>query len=516
MKVATAAQMRQIDYDAIHVYGLPGIVLMENAGAEVAREVVKVIGDIADKKVYFFTGKGNNGGDGYVAARHLYNQGAKVKVFLLGTKEEVTGDARVNLDVLDRMNIDIVELTSERDWDKARIAISFADCIVDALLGTGFRGELSKPFAQAIEMINAAGKPVIAIDLPSGVNADTGQVPDIAVKATATVTLGLPKLGLLLYPGADCVGKLSVSDIGIPGELLTDSKIQQNLVTLQLVRELLPRRPAVAHKGDCGRVAIVAGSQGFTGAAVLAAQGALHAGAGLVTLGIPASLQDIMAAKLTEVMTRGLPESVGSAIGMKTVPYIEQLVAENDVLAIGPGLGRAEDTQAAIREVIKNCEKPLVIDADGLNALADNIEVLVNSRSLAIMTPHPGEMARLTKMSPAQINQDRVNVARQFAMQWGSIIVLKGARTVIAFPDGEIFINTTGNAGMASGGNGDVLTGIIAAFIGQGLSSHAAAIVGTYVHGLAADIAASTGQIGLTAGEVVNAIRAAIFAIQQE
>lgn len=514
MKIAMAAQMRQIDQDAAQVYGVPTIVLMENAGAEVARAVTAVIGEVIDKKVYIFAGKGNNGGDGYVAARHLYNQGAKVRVFLLGTKTAVNGDARINLDILSRLDVDILEITSERDWDKVKIAVNFADCIIDALLGTGFRGELADSFVQAIELINTAAKPVIAIDLPSGVNADTGQIPGVAVKATATLTLGLPKPGLVLYPGAEYVGKLSVADIGIPSDLLTPAHIQQNLITTDLVRQLLPQRTAVTHKGDCGRVAIVAGSQGLTGAAALTALGALHAGAGLVTLGIAASLHDIMEVKLTEVMTRPLPETVGSAIGIKAVPYIEQMASESDILALGPGLGRAEETQAAVREVVKTAEKPLVLDADALNALVDNIEVLLASKSLAILTPHPGEMARLTKLSAAQINQDRINVARQFAMQWGSIIVLKGARTIVAFPDGEIYINPTGNAGMASGGNGDVLTGIIAAFIGQGLSSHAAAIAGTYVHGMAADIVAHSGQVGMTAGDTLNAVRPAIFGVQ--
>lgn len=514
MKATTAAEMREIDQTATQLYGIPGIVLMENAGGEIARKIQSILGEVPGKKVCIFAGKGNNGGDGYVVARHLFNQGAKVKVFLLGSSKNITGDAKINLDIITNMEINILEITSERDWDQVKIAVAFADCLLDGILGTGFRGAIDGEVARAIEIMNNSGRAIVAVDIPSGVDANTGQVRGGAVKACHTVTLGLPKPGLLLYPGAAYAGVITVANIGLPSSLLLDNEIKQNMITAAEVRNLLPPRQADAHKGSCGKVLIVAGSQGLTGAAALSSQAALRAGAGLVTLGIGESLHDIMEAKLTEVMTKPLPEIIKGAIGRKAVPYIEEFAGECNVLAIGPGIGRQEETMTAVRELVKSVSCPLVIDADGLQSLVGFTEILPDLSGVAVLTPHPGEMARLIGLSPERINQDRIGIARQAAGQWGSIVVLKGARTVIAFPDGEVYINTTGNAGMATGGTGDVLTGVIAAFIAQGLSSHAAAVAGVYIHGLAGDIAAHNGGIGLTASDVIQALPAAILGIQ--
>lgn len=514
MKAATAAEMRKIDQIAIKTFGIPGAVLMENAGAEVARQVVSVLGTAELKKICIFAGKGNNGGDGFVVARHLYNQGAKIKVFLLAAKSDVTGDAKVNLDIITRMGIDIFEISSERDWEKAKIASTFADCLVDALLGTGFTGNLTEEMAKAIEIINTSGKLIIAVDIPSGVDADRGQVRSTAINAEYTITFALPKPGLLIYPGADCVGKLTVADIGIPFKLLVDNSIKQNIITTGSIKAILGKRQSDCHKGLAGKVGVIAGSQGLTGAAALTSMASLRAGAGLVTLGIAESLHDIMEVKLTEVMTKPLPEIVGGAIGKKALPYIEEMASQNNVLAIGPGLGRQEETLAVIREAIINAECPLVIDADALNALAGHTDLLNKAKALPVVTPHPGEMARLTGLTVKDVNEDCIEIARQSAGLWEAIVVLKGARTIVAYPDGEIYINTNGNPGMATGGTGDVLTGVIAGLIAQGISTHAAAIAGVHIHGLAGDIAATSGTIGLTAGDVMNALPAAIHGIQ--
>lgn len=516
MKIATAAEMRGIDKAAIEYFGIPGLVLMENAGAALARQVASILTDAANKKVCVFAGKGNNGGDGFVAARHLASLGAKVKVFLVFDEDDMAGDAQVNLNIIKKMGIDVLPLAGDRDWDMARVAATFADCIIDAMLGTGFSGAIQGNMARAVELVNSAGKPVVAADIPSGVHADTGQVGTVAVRADYTVTFGLPKPGLLLYPGAEYTGRLVVADITIPAALLAADTIRQNAITARKAKQLLPRRHPAAHKGTNGHVAIVAGSEAYTGAAALAATGALRAGAGLVTLGVAASLLSLMQMKLTEIMTRPLPEIVGGAIGMKAVPYIEELTARCDVLAIGPGLGRAEETMAAVREVVRNCDKPLVIDADGLNALVGHTDILRDTAALAVLTPHPGEMGRLFGLTPAQVNQDRIGVARQAAHSWGAIVVLKGAPTVVAFPDGEVYVNTSGNAGMATGGTGDVLTGVIAALIAQGLSSHDAAVAGVYLHGLAGDIAARAGQVGMAAGDVARALPAAYAGLLEE
>ncbi|SMD13159.1 NAD(P)H-hydrate dehydratase [Sporomusa malonica] len=514
MRAATANEMREIDRSAIHDYGIPGAVLMENAGVAVVRQLEIIIEPISERKFCILAGKGNNGGDGYVIARHLVNQGGKVKVFLLGEKAAVSGDARINLDIIDRMGIDIIEITTERDWDKIKVAATFADCLVDALLGTGFRGEIDGEMALLIDIINDAGKLVVAVDIPSGVDADTGRVCGKAVQASHTVTFGLPKPGLFLYPGAEYAGELTVADIGIPAAIIVEQNIKQNIVMAGTIRPILPRRSPAAHKGMSGRVAVVGGSRGLSGAAAMTAEGALRVGAGLITLAAPGSLQDVLAIKLTEVMTRPLAETAAGTISQEAVVEIAALAADSDVLAIGPGLGRHEDTTAAVRAVIETLECPLVIDADALYALVGHTDMLADCAALPVLTPHPGEMARLTGLSTQAVNADRVRVARQAAGEWGSIVVLKGARTVVAFPDGEVYINTTGNAGMATGGTGDALTGIIAGLIAQGLSSHDAAVAGVYIHGLAGDVAAASGMVGMSATDLIKALPAALYGIK--
>jgi len=516
MKAAKASEMREIDSQAINDYGIVGMALMESAGAEVARKVEQVLGDLRNKKVCIFAGKGNNGGDGFVIARRLENKGLKVKVFLLGVKESVAGDARLELDVLLKTDCDIIELTGGRDWDKAKIAAAWADCLVDALLGTGFHGQIEGQMAEVIKIINTADKPTVAVDIPSGIDSDTGQVRGMAVRASHTVTFALPKPGLLFQPGASYAGEMVVADIGIPGKLLCGDVIRQNMVTADYVRRILPRRQPGAHKGSCGRVLVIAGSQGLTGAAALTSSAAVRAGAGLVTLGVAASLNPIMETKVTEVMTKVLPETAWGTLGLDAAPYILKLAAECDVLAIGPGLGREEETAEAVRETVKNACCPLVLDADGINALAGHTAILQQSKALVILTPHPGELSRLTGLTVEAINSDRLTAAREAAESWGSIVVLKGPGTVVAFPDGEVYINTSGNAGMATGGTGDVLTGIIAAFIAQGLSSHEAAVAGVYIHGIAGDVAARRGQIGMSAGDLLQAIPAAIHTVLSE
>lgn len=516
MKVATATEMHQIDAAAAGEYEIPGAVLMENAGAVVAAAVKTLLTAGSGNRICVFCGKGNNGGDGFVAARYLLNHGFRVQICLLAEAASLSGDARRFFSVLQKMNADILAIVDTRDWDKAAVAISFADCLVDALLGTGLRGTPSDHMLTAIDLLNASGKPVIAVDIPSGVEADTGCVAKTAVKAMQTVTFGLPKPGLYLHPGAAHAGKLTVADIGIPADLLVDRAIKQNAAGAADILAMLPVRASDAHKGSCGRVGVIAGSPGMTGAAVLAATGALRSGAGLVTLGVAASLQPIVAVKLTEVMSCSWPESADGALGHQSVPYMEELAAKSDAILIGPGLGRSEETQTAVRQFIQAACRPLIIDADALVALAADINILRQTEALAVLTPHPGEMAMLTGLTVEEIGQDRLYVARQAAIDWASIVVLKGAGTVVAFPDGEVYLNSTGNPGMATGGSGDVLAGIIAGFIAQGMSSHDAAVAGVYVHGLAGDLAASGGMIGMTAGDLAAAVPAALHSLRHK
>ncbi len=516
MKVVTTAQIRSIEQRAIEEYGIPSIALMENAGNETARQIERIMGTLQHKKVSIFAGKGNNGGDGYVVARHLYNQGAKVKVFLVGRKEDVTGDALINLQIIMYMGIDVIEVANEGDWDKVKFAMNFTDCLVDALVGTGFAGQLSGHMAQVVESMNKTSKVVIAIDVPSGIDADSGQISGVAVQADHTITFSLPKQGLLLYPGASYAGDVTVADIGIPKTLLTDENIQQNIITSAMVRDVFPKRSPNVHKGSCGKALIIAGSKGMTGAAALSAEAAVRSGAGLVLLGIAESLHDIMESKVTEVMTRPLAEVAVGIMGQGAVSAVKEMAMLNDVVAIGPGLGRHVDTSVAVRQIINSVEKPLVIDADALYALVDHVQLLTETKAVPILTPHSGEMAKLIGLTVDEVNQDRIYIARQAAMEWGSIIILKGARTLVAFPDGEVYININGNAGMATGGTGDVLTGVIAALIAQGLSSHEAALVGVYIHGLAGDIVARSGMIGMNASDLIRALPATIFGIQEK
>ena len=514
MKVVTTAEIKKIEHRAIEEYGIPSVVLMENAGSEATRQIESIMGNLYNKKIAVFAGKGNNGGDGYVVARHLYNQGVKVKVFLIGSKTDVTGDALINLEIITHMGIDVIEIINDGDWDKVKIAMTFTDCLVDALLGTGFTGQLSGHMAQVVESINKTNKPVIAIDIPSGVDANTGQISGIADKANHTITFSLPKLGLLLYPGASYAGDVSVADIGIPRTLLTDGDIKQNIITSTDVGKMFAKRSPDVHKGNCGKVLIIAGSKGLTGAATLTAKATVRSGAGLVTLGIAESLHDIMETKLTEVMTKPLSEAAVGVMGEDAVIDIQEMSIQSDIVAIGPGLGRHAETMTAVRQIIKSVEKPLVIDADALYALVDHTDILVEAKAVPVLTPHSGEMARLVGLTADEVNQDRVYITRAAAIEWGSIIILKGARTLVAFPDGGVYININGNAGMATGGTGDVLTGVIAGLIGQGLSSHEAALVGVYLHGLAGDIVARGGMIGMTASDLIRALPAAIFGIQ--
>ena len=508
MKIASAQEMRDIDKSTIEWFGLPGVALMENAGRAVAEKAISLLGEPRGKIVFIVCGGGNNGGDGYVAARWLHNCGARVKLFLAVDRAMIQGDALIHLETALRMGVECFDITEPRSMEKARIAAAFADLVIDALLGTGFHGELSEPYRDSIELINSAGRIVLSVDIPSGVEADTGMVREKAVRAFCTVTFGLPKLGLWLYPGADFAGRIEVAPIGIPAELLTAATIRQTLLTQEYAASLLPRRLPDSHKGSFGHVLVIGGSRGMSGAVFLAAQGALRTGAGLVTVAVPAGIGQVMEIKTTEAMTLELPETLAGGLGNEAVKLAHDFSARTSVVLAGPGLGRQEETMDAVRELVTMMDRPLVLDADALFSLSGHLELLSASEALAVLTPHPGEMARLTGLSVRQIQSDRIGVARRFAMEWKSIVVLKGPHTVVAFPDGEIYVNPTGNSGMASGGMGDVLAGMIAALIAQGISSHDAAVLGVYLHGLAGDRVAANQPAGMTAMDLAEQIPA--------
>ena len=509
MKVVTTQQMREIDRVTIEEIGIPGLDLMERAGQGVVKAIEGTLIDIENSRVAIFCGKGNNGGDGFVVARLLARKGTDVETYVLGRKSEVKGDAKVNLERALNLGLRVREVES---LDQIVHPLT-ADLLVDAIFGTGIKGAVSGFPAEVIDLINRSEGVVVAVDTPSGLNTDTGMVEGPCVRAEVTATMGLPKVGLLLYPGKAHVGKLETVDIGVPPEVIDQAGISIELIEQDDIARIVPRRAPHAHKGDCGRVAIVAGSVGLTGAAALACQAALRSGAGMAVLGIPKSLNDVMEVKLTETMTKPLSETDDRSLSLAAEQEIDKLLDWADILAIGPGLSQNKETQELVRKVIQKVKKPTVIDADGLNALAGHVNSFKKGKVPLILTPHAGELSRLIDLPLSDIELRRIDVARQSAEDLNVVLVLKGAPTVVAEPAGSVYINSSGNAGMATAGSGDVLTGLIAAMLAQGLTGIDAARAGVYLHGLAGDLVAKEkGLWGVLAGDIAEAVPDAILA----
>jgi NAD(P)H-hydrate epimerase len=514
MKVVTAAQMRDIDKKTI-ASGIRGIDLMEHAGQSVFKAMREHFGDLSGKKLGIFCGKGNNGGDGLVVARILAEEGAKIKVILLAKREEVKGDARTNLERAQELGIEIMEVISQNQLVELAETVAESDIVVDAILGTGIEGAPKEPQASVISLINTLRKPVVSVDIPSGVAGSTGKVPGSSVNAALTVSFGLPKIGLVVYPGADKVGKLVVADIGIPSRLLEDDQIKVNMITPEDVSPYLKSREPDTHKGTYGHLLVIAGSAGMTGAAMLTSYGALRSGVGLVTLGIPQSLNDIMEVKLTEGMTLALPETRNRTLSLAAQVPVLDFLKRVDAVALGPGLSIEPETVALVKNLTKEIGMPMVIDADGLNALAGEPKILRQRKASTIITPHPGELAKLTEVTAKDVQADRIKAASEFATEYNTIVILKGARTIVADSSGQSFINPTGNPGMASGGVGDVLTGMVGSGLAQGMDAICAAKVAVYVHGLAGDmIAREKGEISLIAGDLLEKLPSAFKKFQ--
>ncbi len=502
--------MRKTDRTAIEEYGIAGAVLMENAGRQVAETVLELLGKLEQKtaSVLIIAGRGNNGGDGFVAARHLQKMGIDARVCLLGKGDDLKGDARTNYEITRKCGVPIDENVSAGDL---ALDVAMAGVLVDAILGTGARGELETSVAEAIKVMNAAETPVVAVDLPSGITADTGQVLGVAVRATLTITFGLPKVGLYCYPGRDYCGEVRIADIGLPAELLTTEQLYNNLTTLEEARAMLPARWPEMHKGDAGRLLVVAGSAGMTGAAALTGLGALCAGAGLVTIACPASINDILEVKCTEAITLPMPETDHRCLSTKAIDPILEAAERVNAVALGPGVSRHDEVRKVVTELLDEIEQPVVLDADGLNVCTDCLQEIRDREDPTVITPHPGELARLMGTTPDEVQAARLAAARDAAKDLECIVLLKGAGTVAAAPDGETWLNPTGNQGMASGGMGDVLTGVIGAFLAGGTPVLQAAVAGAYYHGLAGDLAAQQmGQRGLIASDLLETLPAAL------
>ncbi len=500
-RIVTASEMAKMDKKTIDEIGIPGIVLMEIAGRGVIDEINNLLKQVRSKNMLIFCGKGNNGGDGYVIARLLKNAGARVTVILAGKKENIRGDALINLNVLENLNIGINEIDTIEDIEHP----DSVDLVVDALLGTGVTGPVKGFYADLIKYINLLGEkaPVVSVDLPTGMETDTGNIVGDCVNADATVTMGHIKAGVLFSPARDYTGKVSVVDIGIPPEVSAELHRKIFLTELHDVHKNLPKRKLDAHKTSAGKIVVFAGSVGMTGAATLTSLSTLQTGAGLTKLGIPESLNTILEQKLTEVMTIPLPETDRKSISVKAKDEIGELLEWADIVAMGPGLSTHEDTVEFVKWMLKNIDKPMVLDADGINALSESTELIKQYKNELILTPHPGELSRLINKPIHDILADRINILQKVAEDLNSIIVLKGAPTITGDRDGSLYINSTGNPGMATGGTGDVLTGIIAGLWAQHLSAIDAAVCGVYLHGLAGDLAADQlSEMGMIAGDL--------------
>jgi hydroxyethylthiazole kinase-like uncharacterized protein yjeF len=535
MKVVTAEEMRGIDRKTIEGYGIPGVVLMERAGLAVSSKIKELVGR---KQVIVVSGSGNNGGDGLVVARHLHNEGWDVKAFLATRPEDLKGDALIQYKAAVKFGINIQPI--KELLNNYSSLVTRHSIIVDAILGTGLSKNVTGILSDVIRLINKSNRPVFSVDIPSGISSDNGQVMGEAVKADYTVTFGLPKRGHFLYPGAEYSGRLFVEDIGFPEELIRSEKFNVDLLEKNSVAALIHERHRYSHKGDYGHVLIVAGSRGKTGASLMAAKACLRTGAGLVTIGIPESLADVFQSRVTEEMTLLLPDTGDGTLSEKASKKILDFLNKTaDLLAIGPGIGVSNDTNKLMKILIKDSLAPMVIDADGINSIEGKVEVFSKVKAPVILTPHPGEMARLLQQSDlpslppprwgraregvkapiseliTKIEQNRLNTAMSFAKETGTYLVLKGVPTIIAIPDGRTFINSTGNPGMATGGTGDVLTGMISGFLSQTRNPLHSCILGVYMHGLAGDISASEkGKQTMIATDIIDKIAAAFYSIK--
>jgi NAD(P)H-hydrate epimerase len=510
--VVVAAEMRALDRWTI-AHGTPGHVLMERAGAGAAR-VLRERLHRPRGRVVVVCGKGNNGGDGFVVARHLRRARLPVEVWLAARRDEVRGDAAAMLARWGKGRAAVHQLTTTAHVEALRRRLAGAAAVVDALFGTGLDAPLDGIAAAAVEAINACGAPVLAVDIPSGLSADTGRPLGTAVQATLTATFGFPKVGQLTYPGVELTGLLAVVDIGIPEAAVAAVAPRTTLLEAEEVGRLLPPRPGDAHKGHFGHVLVIAGSRGKTGAALLTAEAAVRAGAGLTTLAVPATLQPILEGHVREAMTAALPDTGDGAADLGDGRVVDALLAGRAAVVCGPGLGRDEATPALVAHVVRRLDAPLVLDADGLNAVAGT-PVLRARPAPTVVTPHPGEMARLLGIDTARVQEDRLGVARALARRERVVVVLKGAHTIVAGPDGRAAISPTGNPGMASGGTGDVLSGVVGALLAQGLAPFDAAALAVFAHGAAGDaVAARQGEIGLAARDLLGELPPTLARLQ--
>jgi len=505
MRLLTGEEMRRLDRIAMKDYAIPGMVLMENAGAALAGKAVELLDHKAHgKRVAVFAGSGNNGGDGLVAARHLYNAGADVRIFLLGEKEKLMGDAALNWEIDEKMGLRQQYILAEEDASILKVALLNSHLIIDAIYGTGFHGEVQGAVAQVIQLINESGQPVLAADIPSGVYADNGKIGGVAVKATATLSFGWGKPGLFLAPGSDYAGCVTVADISLPRDLIADLDKRMEYLDSAFCKPWLKPRQKDSHKGDYGHVLIVGGSRRMPGAPILAARGAMAAGAGLVTVAAPKETLQAMAISLPEAMGLPLPTDDEGNILEEAADKVLSF-AEKKVIVLGMGLGKAATTRQFVYNILPHVPVSAVVDADGLSALAKAPKPQEDWAKPLIFTPHPGEMAQLMSSEAKRVQENRLHMVEEAARMYRGIMLLKGAATLISDGKKYLYINGSGNPGMSTGGSGDVLSGIIGALLAQGMPPVVASGVGAWLHGAAGDKAAlALGESSMTAMDIVR------------
>ncbi len=515
MKIVTASQMQRIDRCAIDDQKIPSLELMENAGRGIASTILADLSStLPEPRFTVVCGKGNNGGDGFVIARYLQEARGNVEVFFLGPIEKLSADARVNHGHALENGVTVNEITSIEDVPKQLDS----DYLIDAIFGTGFTGAPRGVSAELIDWINNQDKPIIiAVDIPSGVNADNGRQDGDAVSADQTFSLALPKIGLTVFPGKASCGELQVIPIGIPDDVIEQAEISTNLITGELVSTLLPYRQPDGYKGTFGKVFLLAGSFGMTGAASLSAQSAYRSGSGLVKIGCPKSVLPTISALAPEPTLHGLPElNKKGALALRALGEVRQLSDAHDAIIVGPGLGMYHETQELVRRFLSKLDKPTIIDADAINALAQSTDILQAMTFDKVLTPHVGEFERLTgKKIPDDI-LDKIDVIQEYANRFNCVLLLKGNPTIIADQSGQSWINPTGNNGMATGGSGDVLSGLIGALLGAGMDAIDATICGAYIHGLAGDIAATElGSRSMIASDIIRYLSDAFQIVEE-
>ena len=517
MWLVTPKQMQELDRRTIQETKVPGITLMERAGTGVVTHLLQHYGSPKGKRVVVFCGKGNNGGDGLVVARLLQEKKAILTVIMMTPYQELSKDAKTMYRRLSK-KVKPSQIFTQPNEEKLESFIQNAHLLIDGLLGTGLSSSVRDPYTTVIETINASPAYTVGIDIPSGLDSESGHTLGVAVTADLTVTFGCPKIGLYVGDAIDRVGHIEIVDIGIPIQYIQDLEPQTQLLSQELIRPMIPLRLPSSHKGTFGHAGIVAGSPGKAGAPALAALGALRVGTGLVSVATPETITPIVEAKLLEIMSQGLPETTEHLLGLEAHSALQSFCQNKSAVGFGPGMGISSSTSQLLCNLLPQLEVPCALDADALNNLVGHLDVFSHMQHPPVLTPHPGEMAKLLPdTSSRTINKDRMGIARGFATQYQVILVLKGANTIIANPLGQVAVCPTGNAGMASAGMGDVLTGMITGLLAQGLSSWDAAQAGVYLHGLAGDVAASTlGEPGLIASDVISAIPQALTHILAE